>query len=328
MTVRVYRSTDGSAPVLSGAAGALATVLDAVLVNGYGSKTAAGWAIEFTGTNKRVYRAASGNRLRLRVDDTGTSNARVIGYESMSDVDTGTAGFPTDAQISGGLYWLKSTLTDSTARAWLIIATGTMFYMFVNTGGAGAGSAWSSNVNSFGDFTSYKASDTSGVRIIGNISTTVSSTNSHGLKCFTAATGSAISGAYVARANNLIGGSINVGQAVSSLITGVVASYGNAQTIGSNIDWANGALSNSAPTYPNAPDGALQMGRVFITESAVSLRGYLPGLWAPCIGAGTPPAFNDTWSGTGDLSGKTFELILLSAGSNVGRVAIETSDTW
>ena len=41
MTVRVYKSTDGSAPVLTGQAGSLTTLLDAVLVNGYGAATAA-----------------------------------------------------------------------------------------------------------------------------------------------------------------------------------------------------------------------------------------------------------------------------------------------
>jgi hypothetical protein len=34
MTVRVYRSTDASAPVLTGQVGSLTALLDAVLVNG------------------------------------------------------------------------------------------------------------------------------------------------------------------------------------------------------------------------------------------------------------------------------------------------------
>lgn len=42
MTVRVYRWDDASAPTLTGQLGSLITLLDAVLVNGYGSKTAAG----------------------------------------------------------------------------------------------------------------------------------------------------------------------------------------------------------------------------------------------------------------------------------------------
>jgi hypothetical protein len=33
---------------------------------------------------------------------------RASGYESMSDVNTGTGPFPTAAQVAGGGYWEKS----------------------------------------------------------------------------------------------------------------------------------------------------------------------------------------------------------------------------
>jgi hypothetical protein len=56
MTVRVYRSTDASAPVLTGQVGSLTALLDAILVNGYGALTAAGWTIAQTTTNKRGYK--------------------------------------------------------------------------------------------------------------------------------------------------------------------------------------------------------------------------------------------------------------------------------
>jgi hypothetical protein len=56
MTVRVYRSTDASAPVLTGQVGSLTALLDAVLVNGYGALSAAGWTIAQTTTNKRGYK--------------------------------------------------------------------------------------------------------------------------------------------------------------------------------------------------------------------------------------------------------------------------------
>ena len=44
----------------------------------------------------------------LRVDDSGTTVARVRMYETMSDIDTGTNPAPTDAKVNGGLYWWKS----------------------------------------------------------------------------------------------------------------------------------------------------------------------------------------------------------------------------
>lgn len=130
MAYTEYRSTDSGAPVLSGTAGSLIALLDACLVNGYGAKAAAGWTKNYSGTNKAVYRPSHGSRFYLRVLDDGSDGAqgarlaRVRGYESMSDVDTGTGEFPTDAQVSGGLYLGKSSTADSTARTWVVLADG------------------------------------------------------------------------------------------------------------------------------------------------------------------------------------------------------------
>ena len=83
----------------------------------------AGWQKVYSGTNKAVYRStdAAGPRHYLRVQDTTYSQARVIGYVSMTDVDTGEGPFPTEAQFSGGGYWLKSTSSGSTATGWKIV---------------------------------------------------------------------------------------------------------------------------------------------------------------------------------------------------------------
>lgn len=172
MTVRVYRSTDASAPVLSGQAGALTALLYACLVTGYGALAAAGWAREFTATNKAVFRAASGNRMRLRVDDTSTTEARVIGYEVMTDADTGTGPFPTNGQVSGGLYLRKSDSADSTARPWVVIADEKRFYFLNNS----AGSDWYVAPTGaqmgghffFGEIASYKSGDAYNTLIMGS----------------------------------------------------------------------------------------------------------------------------------------------------------------
>lgn len=127
----VYRSDDASAPVITGTAGDLVTALDAILVNGYGAKADAGWTIAYTGTNKRAYQQGSGLSHLLRVDDADARLARVVGYGSMSDIDTGSNPFPTGAQISGGLYCRKSVSADSVARPWICFATDTTFYLFI-----------------------------------------------------------------------------------------------------------------------------------------------------------------------------------------------------
>lgn len=71
MGVTLYQWTDASAPSLTGQVGSLTALLDAILVNGYGSVSAAGWSIAYTSTNKRQYAMASGGTGRqLYVDDT------------------------------------------------------------------------------------------------------------------------------------------------------------------------------------------------------------------------------------------------------------------
>lgn len=83
----------------------------------------AGWEKVFSATNRAAYRSlkhAEHNGLFLYVDDTGTTTARVRGYEAMTDIDTGTGPFPTDAQLSGGLWAVKAHSTGS--RSWFVVA--------------------------------------------------------------------------------------------------------------------------------------------------------------------------------------------------------------
>src|ERR1043166_1591690 len=109
---------------VSGQVGSLITALDAALVTGQS------WTTPFTGTNKKAYRAPSGNRLYLRVQDDApvtAKEARITGYETMSDVDTGTNPFPTAAQNAASnsvacMIARKSFSADSTNRAYQIFA--------------------------------------------------------------------------------------------------------------------------------------------------------------------------------------------------------------
>lgn len=84
----------------------------------------AGWTKAFTGTNLAAYKSSNpaSTGMLLRVDDTQTMTVRVVGYEAMSDVNTGSGPFPTAAQISGGGYWPKSTVASSAACPWVLVA--------------------------------------------------------------------------------------------------------------------------------------------------------------------------------------------------------------
>lgn len=83
-----------------------------------------GWEVAFSKTNVRVFRSTDlqAHGHYFRVDDSATTYARVRGFETMSDVDTGTGPFPTDAQMLGGGYWHKSSAANATANAWWLVA--------------------------------------------------------------------------------------------------------------------------------------------------------------------------------------------------------------
>lgn len=95
----VYRSSDTSAPQINiNTAGSFLAVVRACLVDGYGSKSPAGWTEEFTGTNIAAFKnsvADGGTGMLCRIDDTVTTagNQRAITldvYRTMSAIDAGT----------------------------------------------------------------------------------------------------------------------------------------------------------------------------------------------------------------------------------------------
>lgn len=335
MTVTVYRSTDASAPTLYGAVSGLINVLDGCLVNGYGAKSAAGWSKAYSGTNLAAYRAPNGTRMYLYVDDSGTSNARVNGYESMSSISSGTRAFPNSTQVSGGLYWMKSTLTDTTARAWVLVADDRRFYFWANTAGAAAGSPWSTGLQMFGDFVSYRSNDLYNCRITGSVGSTMSFANckSNGVipTGFNNA-GVTVSGQYNARNIYGLGDPQLAGFVVSGHVTGA-SGAGNMCAMGCQNDLNNAApgTGGSAIVYPQITDNGMPLSRLYVPEVIeYGIHGYCPGIWAPSIGASVSlPVIGDTVSGTGDLAGKTFEFMTMTNGTNTAmRMLFETSNTW
>lgn len=108
-----------------------------------------GWEKTYSGTNIAVYRSTDplATGFYCRVDDTGTTMARVTGYVTMSDANTGTELFPTAAQIAGGGYWHKSNTADTVARPWRVAADSRLFYLSVRPYRDAYGSCW----RGFGD---------------------------------------------------------------------------------------------------------------------------------------------------------------------------------
>jgi hypothetical protein len=352
-TVTLYRSTDASAPTLTGQVGSLTTLLDAVLVNGYGTQPAAGWTKPFTtATNQAAYRnsATDGTGFHVNVNDNGPGagaarEARMTGFETMSALATGTGQFPLLAQLGigiGAVVCRKSTTADATARPWVIVADNTVFYLFVETGDV-AGQVYSVV---FGDFFSYKASDAYRCLIIGRMAENNAQAGAEALSALLNGSASflnnTISGHFVARHWTGVGGSVAVGKHIDQTAGGAApgsagggTSGGTQNNAGGNVNTVCSGLGNNwanqlAFPYPNGPDGGLYISPVWLHHNSAR-RGYMKGLWAPLHDR--PLNHGDSFSGTGNLNGKSFfTQNLLCFGQNQsaipGNAFLETSSTW
>ncbi|ARL84220.1 hypothetical protein [Burkholderia pseudomallei] len=335
MAVTLYKSTDASAPSLTGQTGSLAALLDAILVNGYGTQAAAGWTIAYTGTSKRDYKQGTGsNGYYLDVDDSGPGGgtyreARMRGYEAMTALGTGTQAFPTSAQSSFGVICRKSTTADSTARPWYCVADSTCFHLFVDTGDLTNPSY--SMAFSFGDIFSYKSADTYNTVIIGRNAENSGSSQADSLNIITNVSSTMLSatnfgGRYVDRHWTGTGGSLAIGEFASILAVGAGSNYGvtpyNYSCIGDVF---------AVVPYPNGPDSAMELSPLWINHGG-GIRGYLKGLWAPCHRQ--PCGHGDTFNGSGNLSGKSFLALNMAFAlsgtwsSYGGQIIVETSNTW
>lgn len=319
MTVNVYKSTDASAPnVLAGTIGTLITVLDACLVNGYGAKAAAGWTKAYSGTNLAAYRQGASSGLLqhyLRIDDSLLAvQAKAVGYEDMSDVNTGTGPFPTSGQLAAGTYFPKSLTADTTVRPWMIVATNRAFYLYVHHDETDITSSSSYKLMAFfGDITSYKSGDQYNCMILGNSASGVASNNFANTSANLA---TQLNGHYLARSYTQTGGAIQVAKIIDYMRNGGDANIGAAPT---------------TPTpYPDPMTGGMLLAPIYVTEgitSRATVRGVMPGLWAPLHNL--PGNHWDTFSGSGAFAGKTFILLDATNGGNGrNRVALETSNTW
>ena len=340
MTVTVYKSTDASAPVLRGVAGDLVALLDAILVNGYGSKAAAAWSIAFTGTNKRAYKQPVGTNGRyLRVVDDGTTSAaygRVQGYITMSDVDTGTNSFPNQVtQIAQpGLYCHKSATADTTARPWACYSNGAIFHLIIWTDQTSITALTPiPGTVTFGDYLAYNLADPYNTILIAGTTTvaTVSTTNNHQF-CIAAqyvATNGAqpMVGHYVPQNWNGIGGA----QLAIKMTNNGLLGFGiNLGVQGMGQGSSGGALTSvstlAGMQYPNPTDNGLYQERLWICLTTGVVLGELPGMWAPL--QPRPLTMGDTFAGQGVLSGKNFEVVGLNLAATAGQVFMETSNTW
>lgn len=229
----------------------------------------AGFTKVYSGTNKAAYRAdqAQSTRLYLRIDDTATTSSRIRGYETMTDIDTGTGPFPTDAQISGGGYVYKSSAASSATRKWMLYADDRTVYFFCDS----ADNALYYGGFVFGDIDSYVAADAYGCLLI---------TTNSGSGAFPLNNLGSSYYSYLCRRFDGVGTSIES------------ARYSHAKT---------SYLGSGGETYPAPADLSLHLWPIEVWDAYVNSRGLLPGCWNPVHGnAGTGTNY-----GTQEVGSKT-----------------------
>ena len=257
-----------------------------------------GWAKVFAGVNKAVYQSTdvTGSRFFYRVDDTGTTAARVRGYESMTDVDTGTGPFPTDAQISGGGYLLKSLSANATAVRYDFFAD-SRFCIFpicpafsasaANIGGPARGFGDVLPLRPAGDVFSACCS----------VSDSASATG-YGSFDFPASGASSV---YLARGLTGLGGSVRLN---TLAYVGASGQSGSAGALGA---------------FPSSVDGEMKTSRRYIDAGDGSTpRANVPGvLHIPQSGLVSAVAPRDTFDGSGDNAGR----VLYALGGHSGSIS-------
>lgn len=264
------------------------------------TKAGAGWTKPYSGTNLAAYlQGAGSNGFYFRVDDTTTTYARVVGYETMSDIDTGIGDFPTAAQQSGGLYWSKSN--SSTARDWIITATESAVHFWVNYTGTITSAPW----YFFGDGISDKSVDDYFTMLLGGTNSTFNTGNMAQVNSGNMS--SATSGSFCARSHSQSGGSITIGKAIDATRSN------NTTSAGSNGE-----------SYPSNVTGGLHLCNITICENTIQeVRGLIPGIIVPLHNR--PLTDLDTFDGTGDFLGKKY---LALTTYNSGQCFMEISNTW
>ena len=275
------------------------------------------WEEVYSKTGVSVFRSndPTGSRMYCRVDDTGGQTCRVVAYESMSDVDTGTGPFPTSAQKSDGGYWFKSGNTSATAVPWRMAADSKCFLLGVASGVAAYGNTFlSAPLRGFGE----------GV---------VLSPSGDPWATFVSVAGSGADG---------IVGSLDSGS-VSQLTSGCVfsargiAGLGSAAVLDTQPFTGSANAASGADAYlgalPSVVDGQIKPARLFLKEQTAGSppRAIVPGAYyIPQSGALTVLADGAILPAGGALAGRRFMVCTTGPtnGSPAGRFLLDLDGPW
>lgn len=274
----------------------------------------AGWVKAFTGTNLAAYKSLdpASTGMYFRVDDTGTTAARVVGYEVMTDINTGVGPFPTAAQMSGGGYLNKSGVANANAVKWNVTADSRGFYLSVAAESAAAAMSYGANTRYIGDIIAFRPGGDPYAFGIG-YSTSASTTNYAG----------------IVDANGVVFATPRSYTGLGSSKLHLTLAYTGSPASQSGLDTLLG-------TFPGDIDGGLRLSRRFVAEGAsLPPRGDLPGLFtSPQNQLGLFYLTNSIVSGSGEFSGRKLIAVnspattTLVPSSGVGCLFIDITGPW
>lgn len=272
----------------------------------------AGWQQVFSATNITCLKptAPEATGCVLRIDDTGTTNARVRAYEAMTDVSTGVGSTPLESQLADGMYWPKSGVASTLARTGYVVADERGFYLAVAPAG---GDRYTLLYG--GDIASLKSGDAYGYLLTGN-QADQTNTSSVPDGCCGYSGRSARGGAYLVRAHTAIGQSI-------------AAQRLGAHHNGSTADVYAGTPGYSVGAYPNGANNGLMTSALEL--HSLGIRGTLPGLLHPVQDCDNAFATGTIVDGTDDLAGRRLMAIRTAPPAGAvapGTVFIDVTGPW
>lgn len=264
MTVRVYRSTDVGAPVLSNTPGAMVAVLDACLVDGYGSKPGSGWTKKYVGGNNRTYQLGGGSLQCYCTDNTS------IGYGHYPRGGEWAPGGPFSTSPYDCKFWPDGSvgtfcpITDNTAgnRPWNMVADerGFIFWNQHNNTSNLATDTWA--MQFFGDFTPINPDEKFNCIFYGDVTASTG-------QAFLNATVGNKSGHWAAREFHGIGSAAAVRSEVDAPWIGLQGRI-----------WGNPSILTLSCPNPNT--NAVDVGRSWVVSDFANIpRGWLRGIWVP-----------------------------------------------
>lgn len=314
----VYSSSMADAPTLTLHTGSLVNLLNKILVTGFGSTPGAGWELAFTSSDGSgsCYRPPSGSRFYLSVqDDTLTPytpyEAHTRAFEIATSWNSGSGQFPKISQGESALGRLvsKKVYTESLdPKQWIAFVDAYTLYLFWKTSySGGVSGAWDQSVI-FGDIYSYGgSSDLYRCLHIGKES--MNSFYSDRLAACESVDFS-LSGHYMVRSYKGRDGSVRVSKS-------------------GNSNYMSTAYLTGTFLYPNGPNNSIIMSPIWVYDTPrKTIRGTMRGIY-PIYHSYTNFIDADTFEGTGELEGRTFQIVCpyRTPADSISVFAMEISNT-